>query len=215
MSLIIPAILGDSLDDFEQKLHHPLLEKTPWIHIDIMDGSFTGTQCISHPMLAQHLTLPNIELHLMVNDPLPYIEAWQTNPQFKRAIIHLESPCDHTALFIRLQDLGKKIGLALKITTPLETAAPYISKIDRLLLMAIEPGASGRPFAGEIILQKIAACKKLYPETTIAIDGGMNKKTIVLAKNAGAEDFCCASALWQSPNPSQKYEELTAIIASK
>jgi 3-keto-L-gulonate-6-phosphate decarboxylase len=46
----------------------------------------------------------------------------------------------------------------------------------------------------------------------IAVDGGVNTKTIQQLKNCGAEIFCVGSAITMSSNPQESYNELKNLI---
>jgi ribulose-phosphate 3-epimerase len=208
---IIPAILAKSFQDFEQKITSPLMEIAPWIHIDVMDGTFTRQSCVSHPGLIPHEFQPSIELHLMVHDPLPFLEEWITHPAFKRAILHIEASCDHTRSALFANAHGKEIAYAINPSTPLEKLEPFLKETHHCLVMGVEPGASGQEFLGAEILNRGEILRQLVPNHHIAVDGGINSKTVPMLKKAGFESACAASALWNTDNPVTAYKRLMYI----
>lgn len=208
---IIPAILAKSFQDFEQKITSPLMGVAPWIHIDVMDGTFTQQTCVSHPGLIPHDFKPSIELHLMVNDPLPYLEEWVSQPAFKRAIIHIESPCDFTRSKFFAVAHGKEIAYAISPHTPLETLLPFLPNAHHCLVMGVEPGASGQAFLGDAIMDRVHTIQKEAPHHHISVDGGVDAKVILELKKAGVQSACAASAIWKDQNPLTAYKRLVYI----
>lgn len=54
----------------------------------------------------------------------------------------------------------------------------------------------------------------LSPEFAIEVDGGINDKTIVQARDAGANRFVETSYLWNSSNPKEAYDKLRSLTFS-
>lgn len=209
---IIPAVLAESAQDFERKTQSPLMQLTPWIHIDVMDGSFTRQSCISHPGLLPPDFKPSVELHLMVNDPLPYLEEWITNPQFKRAIVHIEAPCDHMRVHLFAKEHQKELALAISPTTPLDTLESFISKVNRILVMGVTPGASGQAFLGEEIFERVSTLRNKYPSHAIAVDGGVTAALIPQLKNTHIQTACTSSAIWNTgQDPVTAYKRISYL----
>ncbi len=209
---IIPAILAKSTSDFEQKIQSDLMELIPWVHIDVMNGTFTDQTCISHPSLIPEPFAPNIELHLMVNNPLTHIEEWLVHPSFKRAIVHIEADCDITNVILQTKDHKRECALAISPGTPLERLSTFANHVPRFLVMGVVPGSSGQPFLGEPILERIRALKTLYPNHIIEVDGGISPTVIPLLQKAGAHATCTSSAVWQKEtDPITAYKRLTFL----
>lgn len=211
--IIVPAVLAENKEKFLERINHPGLRSVARLwQVDVLDGSmFDRTSWHDSQELTEE-NLPEIELHLMVKNPLPEIEAWKTNvPALKRAIVHAELDRPIGAVLQRIRELKIEAGLALNPETPIELLRNHANEIDFLLIMGVHPGASGREFLGEPILEKIRDIKKLYPELKVGIDGGVNLKNAADLIAAGVHEFCMASALFETANPTHVYQQILAL----
>jgi len=211
---IIPAVLVCNATDCQAKLLHPGLHSVAdMFQVDVLDGTMFDASCFADPsVISTWPNLPNIELHLMVHNPLPIIELWHSLiPSLKRVIIHAELARPLGAILERAQALGLEIGLALNPETSLDRVAHHLHNLDVVQIMGVHPGASGQPFLGEPILAKISRCHELHPNLIIAVDGGVSLKTAKNLVNAGASRLVAGSALWSAANPVEIYTQLKAL----
>ncbi len=213
MTQIIPALLVESQEEFEQKLR--LVEgKVKRIQVDVLDGSLFGhTSWHDAERAGAIKTDVEIELHLMVENPIPIVEQWQKHvPTFKRAIIHSEIHRPNGAVtgFIK-DELGLEAGIAVNPQTPLKEIEDVIHSVDSVTIMGVHPGASGQSFEGDHILDKIRQARHHRDDLEIEIDGGVTDELIQPLIDAGATQICTASLIFKSDDPSKK---LTSIITS-
>mgnify|MGYP006307136743 CR=1 FL=1 len=132
MSEIIPAILTDSFQDLQIKLDR-LRDVSSWVQIDIMDGKFVPQKSIEIKDLIE-VDSPlkvNFEIHLMVNDPLKYIEQCKS-AKIKRVYFHIEplkgkKEVDH--VIGKIEEFGFEKGLALNPKTQVKKIEQYLSCI--------------------------------------------------------------------------------------
>tara|TARA_Y100000031_G_C8107077_1_gene331572 strand:+ start:159 stop:815 length:657 start_codon:yes stop_codon:yes gene_type:complete len=207
---IVPAFLVKSQEEFEQKLR--LVEdQVNLIQVDVLDGTLFPNTCWYDPKRVGSMkTSIEIELHLMVENPIPIVEAWKNHvPTFKRAIVHAEMhrPTGTITGFIK-DELGLEVGVAINPETPLKEIEDVIHHIDVLTVMGVHPGESGRAFEGEYILEKIAHARKHRPDLVIEIDGGVTDELIEPLVKAGVNRVCVASLIFKNDNPSDKLKEL-------
>lgn len=194
---IIPAILEKDFAQIETKIKQ-VEELVDWVQIDIADNTLVPNSTFADPLPFKALqTKLNLELHLMVKDPLRYVERF-AGVGFKRFYAHVEGDFvdDYIALCYKL---GVEVGLAIDGPTPLEKIEPYIDNIDCLLVMAIEAGESGRPYREETT-DRIKRLRELDFEIPIAVDGAMddiNAKKVILA---GATRINSNSYIFKSEN---------------
>jgi ribulose-phosphate 3-epimerase len=78
-----------------------------------------------------------------------------------------------------------KVGIAIKPQTSIETVIPYIDKVDRVLVMTVEPGFGGQKLKMEC-LEKVSALRNLYKDLDIQVDGGIDVTNIQQVADAGA-----------------------------
>ena len=71
-------------------------------------------------------------------------------------------------------------------------------------------GFQGQIF-DEKVIAKIKEVKKIYPELTIQIDGGVNLETAPLLKAAGADRLVIGSAIFESENIVEAIEKFKVL----
>lgn len=201
---VIPAILEKEWSEIEKRLNLvKSFAKT--VHIDFIDGKFVNnTTFLNLSPFSRYTDNLLLEAHLMVDEPLQYLKPF-ADIGFKRFLGHIEKMSDQVEFVATGQLLGE-VGLAVDGKTSLdEIKVPY-DDLDCILLMMIDAGFSGQAFKNEY-LEKI----KLVREKTmipIEVDGGMNDKTCMVAKQAGATRFCINSYLFNSQSPQETYNNL-------
>lgn len=160
------------------------LDKTTidYLHLDIMDGKFVNntTYNIDEIIYLLKNTIKPKDVHLMVSDVLKYIDDFKSiNPEY--ITFHLEAVSNPNKIITYLKENKIKVGLALKPKTKVETILPYLSQIDLVLVMSVEPGYGGQKFISDII-PKIELLKELKAQNNynyvIEVDGGINIETI-------------------------------------
>lgn len=216
MVRITPAILAHDASDLRAKLSHAVCGAAGRVHVDILDGSMFHTSCMHDPSGLEHGdSAGNIELHLMVQNPLPHILAWhKTGLPVAAAIVHAEIARPVARIFQEAKALGMERILALNPETPVEVADEHHERISEVLIMGVSPGASGRAFLGEPILAKMRRIKALHPHLSIACDGGVTADNAAYIVRAGATRLIAASAIWRDHDPVLAHARLSEIANS-
>ena len=149
-----------------------------YIHIDVMDNKFV--QNYQFPIEEINKLIPlstkKIDIHLMVKDPLTYINKIN-NSNIEYITIHYEINDNIDNILQTIKNKGYKVGLAIKPKTKIDEVKEYLNKIDMLLIMSVEPGYGGQSFIPNTI-NKINDLKQLNKDLTVEVDGGINDKTI-------------------------------------
>lgn len=172
------------------------LEKagTDMFHMDIMDGHFVNNLALSIDLLKaiRSVSTTPLEAHLMVENPLNYIE------KAKKAgadiiSVHLEStPHIHKALK-EIRECNMKAGIAINPGTSHLLIEPLLEETDFILTMAVNPGFAGQEFIKSTV-NKVYKINKMLEENNltnikIEVDGNINSETIPPLYNAGARIF--------------------------
>ena len=153
-----------------------------YIHIDVMDGKFVSdTQFSIKEIGAVNLvTKYPMDVHLMVNDPLKYINELE-NMNISYITFHLEVKKDIKKIIDKIKELGYKVGISIKPNTDVQELVPYLKDVDMVLIMSVEPGLGGQKFLNST-LKKIRDLKKIINKEgysiKIEVDGGINDATI-------------------------------------
>ena len=222
MTQIVPAFLVESEKEFERNLR--LVENDcPLIQVDVLDGSLFPNTCWYDPERIGALkTDVEMELHLMVENPIPIIEAWKKHvPTFTRAIVHTEMhrPSGVITGFIH-DDLNLEVGIALNPESPLSEVEEVLHVIDQLTIMSVHPGYQGQTFGDpthggdvESILEKIRSARAHRKDLVIEVDGGITRDLIEPLVRAGANRLCIGSAIFKTDDPTGTLKTFNKLIS--
>ena len=149
-----------------------------YIHIDVMDNKFVPNYQFPIEEINKIIPLSTkkIDIHLMVEKPLTYINKIN-NSNIEYITIHYEINDNIDNILQTIKNKGYKAGLAIKPKTKIDEVKEYLNKIDMLLIMSVEPGFGGQSFIPNTI-NKINELKQLNKDLTVEVDGGINDKTI-------------------------------------
>jgi ribulose-phosphate 3-epimerase len=182
------------------------------LHLDVMDGHFVPNITFGPDLVRgiKKQTECELDVHLMVEDPNKWIEAF-ANAGASYLSVHAEvTPHLHRTLQ-HIHSFGIKAGVALNPSTSIEAIRYVLRDVDFILLMTVNPGFGGQAFIPQI-LDKIRDLKHLMEEighfVPIEVDGGINKETIKKASEAGASWFVAGSAIFNEPDRKQAVKEL-------
>lgn len=195
---IIPAILATTEEEYEQKLKK--IEVCPelaegWVQIDLMDNKFVQSSSINPEIVFKYPTSLKRELQLMVEKPwsewLVKLDLNQSN--------RIIAPIEVEEIEIRemLATLGGteiQLGFSLNPETPVKILEEYITGLDTVLIMSVDPGFSGQQFKPEV-LGKIKQLKSLRSDLVIGVDGGISAENVKLVVEAGADYLVVGSHL--------------------
>ena len=183
-----------------------------YLHLDVMDGVFVpnisfGPCVFSSLRGASGLVF---DVHLMITDPIRYI------PQFIKAgadiiTIHVEATDDPAAALRAIRDAGVRCCISIKPATPTETILPYLSMLDMVLVMSVEPGFGGQKFMPdtlEHVRELVRLRSELGLDYDIEIDGGINRDNIKQAVDAGVNVVVAGSAIFGKPDIAEAVREL-------
>lgn len=201
--LVAPSLLSADFGALAAAIDS-VAPETPWLHLDVMDGHFVPNLTIGPPVVAslrRHSSL-FFDCHLMITNPEQFLEAF-AKAGAELCSVHAE--LGHTEELIdQMRALGLHVGLVLNPETPFSAAAPYLDRIDLLLIMSVHPGFGGQSFISDV-LPKIAEARAAIDagghQVVLEVDGGIDTKTAPLAAKAGARVFVSGSAIFSTTDP--------------
>lgn len=207
---IIPGILEKDWSEIEKKIElvKPFAKK---IHIDILDGKFAPNKTFLDPEPFKKYTKDiTFELHMMVDNPIEYLEAWAA-AGFTRFIGQIEKMPDIPRFVAEAQLLGE-VGLALDTQTSVGEFPEDvdIEDLDFAFVMTVKAGFSNQAFIPEM-LEKVKQIRQKSQFIPIEIDGGVNDANIVMAKQAGVTRFVSTGFIFKE-DPKKQFEILKGLL---
>lgn len=179
-----------------------------WLHIDVMDGCFVPNLSMG-PQIVGALRDKSSQLfdvHLMLQRPMAYLEAFRKAGADLIAV-HAECEDDTEELLRAIRKTGAKAGLVLKPATPAEALFPFAPLLDLAVVMTVEPGFGGQKFM-EAPLSKIRQIKERFPHLLVEVDGGVNRETAPLCREAGADVLVAGTAVFRAEEPALAIAQL-------
>ena len=171
-----------------------------YLHIDIMDGIFVKEYNYDFTTIAYYLNgvKKPLDIHLMVKDVKKYIDEYKIlKPTY--ITFHLEAVDNPKEVIDYIKENNIGVGLAFNPSTDIEKIIPYLSDIDIVLVLSVNPGAGGQKFIKDTIpkIKKLRNLQKNY-HYLISVDGGINDETIKFVYNdidiAVSGSYICESS---------------------
>ena len=218
MIRICPSILNANFDDLPGEIAR-VASESDLLHLDVMDGIFVPNFTFDFPTAKQIIedsVLP-VDVHLMIAEAdrtsLSYLETSATS-----ITVHLEA-CDNPLQTLRaIRRGGKRAALAIKPSTSIDLVEPFLSELDMILVMTVEPGFGGQRFISEMMPKVERArtwlSRQGFEDIWLQVDGGINEETIQIAHRAGADTFVAGSVIYRATDPARMAKTLRQLAQS-
>lgn len=186
-----------------------------YVHFDVMDNKFVpnlsfGTEdlkiCHDYGINIKY------DVHLMIYDAPLYLDEYINNGS-SLITLHYEAidPTTIPELSKKVRDKGVLFGISIKPKTECEVLLPYLEYIDLILIMSVEPGFGGQSFMMNA-LDKIKYFAELRKEKgykyQIEVDGGINKETAKLCKDAGVDILVAGTYVFKGEDKKERIDSI-------
>ena len=203
--LIAPSVLSADFGSLADGVRQAEAMGGDFIHLDVMDGCFVPNITFGPKAVAdlRPITSLPFDAHLMIARPESFIDAFAAAGA-DIVTVHLEATTHLHRVLSAIRALGKRPGVSIVPSTPVEALAEVLPIVDVVLVMTVNPGFDGQEMIGRC-LRKVERLRYLKEREgygyLIEVDGGINRGTIRSALDAGAELIVAGSALFSSPDP--------------
>jgi len=217
--IIAPSLLAADFSNLKNELKLCNDSKAEWLHLDIMDQQFVPNLSFGPAVVKSVRPHSNLffDVHLMVSNPfdmLPaFIDAGADAISFHIETTEPRFTFPPKIIINTIKKNNLRCGIAIKPKTPFKVVEKYLSFIDYIVVMSVEPGFGGQSFIPSTLekissIDKILKEKNLRDKIAIQVDGGIklhNAKDVI---NAGADILVVGSEIFKSKNPIETINEM-------
>lgn len=187
---------------------------TERFHLDVADGHYVKNMLFFPDLvrtLRRHTNKP-FEIHLMVTDPLAWIEPF-ADAGADIVLFCFDAVKDPGVVLDEIKSYEKKAGVSLLIDESLDLLDSHWSKLDVLTIVGTAMGIKGASMdasvPGKIVkARETVASRDL--STEIEADGGIRRETVPLLAKAGV-DYIVPGSLMFGSNPSEMRQWLSSF----
>lgn len=209
--MIIPSINRAAFGEAEKDVRQAeeFVPAGGWLHLDVADGKFTPWKSWNNPgELGDLKTQLNIEVHLMVDDPVRVSVAW-LEAGARRLIVPVQAVLDMDALRSVVQQYGAELVPSFDSSVSIEDAKKY-EWADCIGVLAVSPGESGQ-VAGEWSFDAVKFLREAMPDAKIEFDGGVDINTGMRALDAGADILVSGHYIFENVDPKESFTKLNSL----
>ncbi len=212
--ILSPSILSADFTILGEQMKEACDAGSEYVHIDVMDGIFVPSISYGMPVIksVRKATDKVFDVHLMITEPERYIKEFVESGA-DIITFHLEATKKVKETIDLIHSFGIKAGITIKPGTPTEDVFPYLSMVEMVLIMTVEPGFGGQAFIPET-LDKVKEVRAFIQKegltVDVEVDGGIHAGNVRDVRDAGANVIVAGSAVFKG-DIAQNVKELLEI----
>lgn len=213
---IAPSILSADMAHLARDLER--IATADLIHIDVMDGHFTGNLTFGAGVVAackRSCDVP-LDVHMMVTNPDETID-WYLDAGADVITVHTEASTHLHRTVMHIKDRGAQAGVVLNPATPVSVLEDILPELDIVLVMSVNPGFGGQSFIEGTYakLERLTElCARVGAHPSIEVDGGISAKNIERVASLGADTFVAGSAVFGAADPAAEIARLRELACA-
>ena len=191
-------------------------------HVDIMDNHFVPNLTWGPGFVKSFLkatSLP-LDVHLMVDGLESWLDKFDLRP-IDNFIFHYEAVEDLkkiNEIVDAVKEKKWKVGIAINPGTDVDRVVEFLSRVDQVLVMSVEPGFSGQSFISSTKnkITRLSDMKSVDGlKFKICVDGGVGKENIKMLSEIGVQRCGVAAAIFSGKNYLKDLSDLYNIAENK
>lgn len=202
---IAPSILSGDFANMGDTVKKVNEWGADYVHVDVMDGTFVKNLTFGMPMvkaIKNYSAIP-LDVHLMIVNPENYVEEFvKCGADIVSFHPNATEKIDET--IDKIHALGAKAGLAINPDIPVSEIAPYIYKLDMVVIMGVYAGFGGQKYIKEVdakIKEVSTLIKSIGRDIELEVDGGVTEENALEIASLGANVLVGGSSVFKSANP--------------
>jgi ribulose-phosphate 3-epimerase len=204
---VFPSILSADFSNLQDVCEMINDSTADGFHLDVMDGLFVPNISFGFPIInaiQKHAKKP-LDVHLMIVESERYLERFK-DAGASTLTVHFEACADlHRTI---------KVSVAIKPQTDEQLLAAYISDIDEVCVVSVNPGFGGQAFIGHTF-NKIESLKEIIrnnrSNALIKIDGGVDLNNYSRLVETGADILVAGTSVFGAEYPVDAIASLKKI----